>query len=159
MNVYSVMFVTVLGFCVPAQACYLWWWRRRRALRIVQSRRQQQLPTCQVGKHLNSRYKCECNCLCATLPPTQQLVRPGTEQLGSSRMATSNGSSPQSASSFTLASQSGNGLGSVTSEPSQSDDGGGGRKNSLLHHGKNKRQLVRPALVARQSSADCWTQK
>ncbi|XP_055367580.1 inositol 1,4,5-triphosphate receptor associated 2 isoform X3 [Betta splendens] len=72
--------------------------------------------------------------------PTTDTNMPGTDQLGSSKMTTSNGSSPQSGSSITLASQSGNGMGSVTSDPSQSDDSGA-RKNSLLHHGKNKRQL------------------
>ncbi|XP_026217762.1 lymphoid-restricted membrane protein isoform X2 [Anabas testudineus] len=71
--------------------------------------------------------------------PTAGASMPGTERVSSSRATTSNGSSPQSGLSFTHASQSDNGMRSVTSDPSQSEDSGA-KKDSLLH-GKNKREL------------------
>lgn len=65
-----------------------------------------------------------------------QLFHSGTDQLTSKRAATfSDNSSPQSPSYYTQASQSGSGMGSVTSDP------------SLPISGKNKRELVRPALL------------
>uniref|UniRef100_A0A665TMG6 Lymphoid-restricted membrane protein n=1 Tax=Echeneis naucrates TaxID=173247 RepID=A0A665TMG6_ECHNA len=76
-------------------------------------------------------------------PPTHQLFLPGTDQLNSSRATTlSSSSSPQSGSSFTHAHQSGSGMGSMTSDPSQS-----GEKAAKKDSGKNKRELVRPALL------------
>ncbi|XP_029351337.1 inositol 1,4,5-triphosphate receptor associated 2 isoform X2 [Echeneis naucrates] len=61
----------------------------------------------------------------------------GTDQLNSSRATTlSSSSSPQSGSSFTHAHQSGSGMGSMTSDPSQS-----GEKAAKKDSGKNKREL------------------
>uniref|UniRef100_A0A3B4UIU5 Lymphoid-restricted membrane protein n=1 Tax=Seriola dumerili TaxID=41447 RepID=A0A3B4UIU5_SERDU len=61
----------------------------------------------------------------------------GTDRLNSSGATTlSNSSSPQSRSSFTHASQSGSGMGSVTSDPSQSEDNTAKKDSS-----KNKREL------------------
>ncbi|XP_070709648.1 inositol 1,4,5-triphosphate receptor associated 2 [Pempheris klunzingeri] len=65
----------------------------------------------------------------------------GTDQLSSSRLTTiSDSSSPQSRSSFTQASQSGSGMGSVTSDPSRVEDSAA-KKDSLPLSGKNKREL------------------
>lgn len=84
-------------------------------------------------------------------PPTHHLFLPGTDQLTSSGATTfSDSSSPLSKSAFTNASQSGSGMGSVTSEPSQSEDSAA-KKNSLSLCGKNKKELVRPALLPRSS--------
>ncbi|XP_071358081.1 inositol 1,4,5-triphosphate receptor associated 2 isoform X2 [Trachinotus anak] len=69
--------------------------------------------------------------------PTVAASMAGTDRLNSSGATTlSNSSSPQSGSSFTHASQSRSGMGSVTSDPSQSEDNAA-KKDS----GKNKRQL------------------
>lgn len=71
----------------------------------------------------------------------------GTEQLTSSGATTfSDGSSPQSRSSFIHGSQSGSGMGSITSDPSHSQ-ASTAKKDALLLCGKNKRELVRPALL------------
>ncbi|XP_035531758.1 inositol 1,4,5-triphosphate receptor associated 2 isoform X5 [Morone saxatilis] len=65
----------------------------------------------------------------------------GTDQLDRSGVTTfSDSSSPQTRSSVTHASQSGNGMGSVTSDPSHSEDSAA-KKDSLPLCGKNKRQL------------------
>ncbi|KAK2858825.1 hypothetical protein Q5P01_003445 [Channa striata] len=72
--------------------------------------------------------------------PTVAANMSGTDRLNSSRVTSfSNSSSPQLGSSLTHTSQSGSGTGTVTSDPSQSDDNGA-RKDSLLQ-GKNKREL------------------
>ncbi|XP_059181531.1 inositol 1,4,5-triphosphate receptor associated 2 isoform X2 [Centropristis striata] len=73
--------------------------------------------------------------------PTVAASMEGTDRLTSSGATTfSDSSSPQSASSVTYASQSGSGIGSMTSDPSQSEDSAA-KKDSLPHSGKNKRQL------------------
>ncbi|XP_032360832.1 inositol 1,4,5-triphosphate receptor associated 2 isoform X1 [Etheostoma spectabile] len=73
--------------------------------------------------------------------PTVAASMEGTEQLASSGVTTySKSGSPQSGSSSTHASQSGSGMGSVTSNPSQSEDSAN-KKDSLPLCGKNKRQL------------------
>uniref|UniRef100_UPI0037E9540C inositol 1,4,5-triphosphate receptor associated 2 isoform X2 n=1 Tax=Semicossyphus pulcher TaxID=241346 RepID=UPI0037E9540C len=72
--------------------------------------------------------------------PTVTASMEGTDQLTSSGATTFSDSSPQSRSSFTHASQSGNGMGSVTSDPSQSEDSSA-KKDSLPSGGKNKREL------------------
>ncbi|XP_038594575.1 inositol 1,4,5-triphosphate receptor associated 2 isoform X4 [Micropterus salmoides] len=73
--------------------------------------------------------------------PTIAASMEGTDQLTSSGATTfSDSSSPLSKSAFTNASQSGSGMGSVTSEPSQSEDSAA-KKNSLSLCGKNKKEL------------------
>ncbi|KAG7215933.1 hypothetical protein INR49_031529 [Caranx melampygus] len=73
-----------------------------------------------------------------TEPPTVEASMAGTDRLNSSRATTlSNSSSPQSSSSFTHVSHSGSGMGSVTSDPNQSEDNAS-KKDS----GKNKRELT-----------------
>ncbi|XP_035851762.1 inositol 1,4,5-triphosphate receptor associated 2 isoform X2 [Sander lucioperca] len=73
--------------------------------------------------------------------PTVAASMEGTERLTSSRATTfSESGSPQSGSSSTHASQLGSGMGSVTSDPSQSEDSAA-KKDSLPLCGKNKRQL------------------
>ncbi|TDG96802.1 hypothetical protein EPR50_G00232820 [Perca flavescens] len=73
--------------------------------------------------------------------PTVAASMEVTERLTSSGATTfSESGSPQSGSSSTHASQSGSGMGSVTSDPSQSEDSAA-KKDSLLICGKNKRQL------------------
>ncbi|XP_076577895.1 inositol 1,4,5-triphosphate receptor associated 2 isoform X2 [Chaetodon auriga] len=73
--------------------------------------------------------------------PTVAASMEGTDQLTSSgATAFPDRSSPQSQSSITHASQSGSGMGSVTSDPSRSEDGAA-RKDSLPLSGKNKREL------------------
>ncbi|GAA6228187.1 lymphoid-restricted membrane protein isoform X2 [Lates japonicus] len=69
--------------------------------------------------------------------PTAAASMAGTDQLNSSGATTlSSNSSPQSGSSFRHASQSGSGMGSMTSDPSQSENNAA-KKDS----GKNKREL------------------
>ncbi|XP_041820247.1 inositol 1,4,5-triphosphate receptor associated 2 [Chelmon rostratus] len=73
--------------------------------------------------------------------PTVAASMDGTDQLTSSgATAFSDRSSPQSRSSVTHASQSGSGMGSVTSDPSRSEDSAA-KKDSLPLSGKNKREL------------------
>ncbi|XP_030295368.1 inositol 1,4,5-triphosphate receptor associated 2 isoform X4 [Sparus aurata] len=73
--------------------------------------------------------------------PTVAASMEGTEQLTSSGATTfSDGSSPQSRSSFIHGSQSGSGMGSVTSDPSHSE-ASAAKKDALLLCGKNKREL------------------
>ncbi|XP_040886284.1 inositol 1,4,5-triphosphate receptor associated 2 [Toxotes jaculatrix] len=69
--------------------------------------------------------------------PTEAGSMAGTDRLNSSRATTlSTSSSPQSGSSLTRHSQSGSGMGSVTSDPSQSTD-----NVAKKDCGKNKREL------------------
>lgn len=64
--------------------------------------------------------------------PTVAASMEGTDQLTSSRATTfSDNSSPQSSSYYTHASQSGSGMGSVTSDPSLPTSGKNGRKREL----------------------------
>ncbi|XP_037616066.1 inositol 1,4,5-triphosphate receptor associated 2 isoform X4 [Sebastes umbrosus] len=74
--------------------------------------------------------------------PTVATSMEGTDRLTSSSTATtfSDSSSPRSGSSITHASQSGSGMGSATSDPSQSEDSAA-KKESLPFGGKNKREL------------------
>ncbi|XP_068573027.1 inositol 1,4,5-triphosphate receptor associated 2 isoform X2 [Cebidichthys violaceus] len=73
--------------------------------------------------------------------PTVAASMEGTDRLISSGATTFSDSSPiQSGSSVTHASQSGSGLASVTSDPSQSEDSAA-KKHSLPLCGKNKREL------------------
>nr|XP_046234534.1 inositol 1,4,5-triphosphate receptor associated 2 isoform X2 [Scatophagus argus] len=73
--------------------------------------------------------------------PTVAGSMKGTNQLTSSGATTfSDSSSPQPQPSFTHASQSGSGMGSVTSDPSHSEDIAV-KKDSLPLSGKNKREL------------------
>ncbi|XP_070847707.1 inositol 1,4,5-triphosphate receptor associated 2 isoform X2 [Chaetodon trifascialis] len=73
--------------------------------------------------------------------PTVAASMEGTDQLTNSGATTfPDRSSPQSQSSITHASQSGSGMGSVTSDPSCSEDGAA-KKDSLPLSGKNKREL------------------
>ncbi|XP_042366917.1 inositol 1,4,5-triphosphate receptor associated 2 isoform X2 [Plectropomus leopardus] len=73
--------------------------------------------------------------------PTVAASMEGTDRLTNSGVTTlSDSSSPQSGSSVTHASQSGSGMGSMTSDPSQSEDSAA-KKDSLPLCGKNKREL------------------
>ncbi|XP_070784987.1 inositol 1,4,5-triphosphate receptor associated 2 [Enoplosus armatus] len=73
--------------------------------------------------------------------PTVAASMEGTDQLTSDRATTfSDSSSPQLGSPITHASQSGSGMGSVTSDPSQSEDSAA-KKDSLPLCGKNKKEL------------------
>ncbi|TNN49729.1 Lymphoid-restricted membrane protein [Liparis tanakae] len=68
--------------------------------------------------------------------PTVAVTMEGTERLTSSAAT----SPTRSGSTVTQANQSGSGLGSVTSDPSQSEDSAA-KKDSVLVSGKNKREL------------------
>ncbi|KAM9334620.1 inositol 1,4,5-triphosphate receptor associated 2 [Symphorus nematophorus] len=73
--------------------------------------------------------------------PTVAASMEGTDQLtGSGATTISDSSSPPSRPSFTRAGQSGSGMGSVTSDPSHSEDSAA-KKDSLPLSGKNKREL------------------
>ncbi|XP_044042071.1 inositol 1,4,5-triphosphate receptor associated 2 isoform X3 [Siniperca chuatsi] len=75
--------------------------------------------------------------------PTVAASMEGTDQLTSSKVTTFlDSSSPQSGSSFTHASQSGSGMGSMTSDPCQLEDSAA-KKDSLPLCGKNKKELER----------------
>ncbi|XP_063761368.1 inositol 1,4,5-triphosphate receptor associated 2 isoform X2 [Eleginops maclovinus] len=86
-------------------------------------------------------------CLLPVLVEEEESVQDGTAEVptvaasmeGTDRLTSS---SPQSGSSVTHASQSGSGIGSVTSDPSQSEDSAA-KKDSLPLSGKKKRELER----------------